>query len=253
MTTALPRYRALAFGVTRGLRRDAPDGTTYLQAEQPLAPHAHRLTDRLVHWAAVAPQRSFMARRERLADGRTGDWQHLSYADALDAARRIGQALLDRGLNAERPVLIVSENDLEHAQLALGCLYAGIPWAPASPAYSLVSQDFEKLRHIVDTLTPGLVFATDGARYAKAIAAAVRREVTEREVGLVADGRDDGRLARAHGTHEGFVVEAPKVFHRAAPSSDDDEVDAGDGVGLVSAAPATKTTVSEPGQEKPSS
>ena len=171
MTTALPRYRALTFGVTRGLRRDAPDGTTYLQAEQPLAPHAHRLTDRLVHWATVAPQRSFMARRERLADGRTGDWQHLSYADALDAARRIGQALLDRGLNAERPVLIVSENDLEHAQLALGCLYAGIPWAPASPAYSLVSQDFEKLRHIVTTLTPGLVFAADAPRYERALMA----------------------------------------------------------------------------------
>ena len=177
MTTALPRYRALTFGVTRGLRRDAPDGTTYLQAEQPLAPHAHRLTDRLVHWATVAPQRSFMARRERLADGRTGDWQHLSYADALDAARRIGQALLDRGLNAERPVLIVSENDLEHAQLALGCLYAGIPWAPASPAYSLVSQDFEKLRHIVRTLTPGLVFASDAARYERALLATVGDDV----------------------------------------------------------------------------
>ena len=104
-----PRYRPLAFGVTRGLRRDTPEGTTYLQAEQPLPPFPHRLTDRLLHWATVAPRRSFMARRERLPDGRTGDWQHLSYAEALDAARCIGQALLDRGLNAERPVLIVSE------------------------------------------------------------------------------------------------------------------------------------------------
>ncbi len=175
--TPLPRYRDLAFGVTRGQRRDASDGTTYLQAEQPLPPYAHRLTDRLLHWAQVAPQRSFMARRERLPDGRTGDWQHLSYADALDAARRIGQGLLDRGLNAERPVLIVSENDLEHAQLALGCLYAGIPWAPASPAYSLVSQDFEKLRHIMRTLTPGLVFASDAARYERALLATVGEEV----------------------------------------------------------------------------
>lgn len=177
MTTALPRYRSLAFGVTRGLRRDAPDGTTYLQSEQPLPPFPHRLTDRLLHWAQVAPQRSFMARRQRLADGSTGDWQHLSYADALDAARSIGQALLDRGLNAERPVLIASENDLEHAQLALGCLYAGIPWAPASPAYSLVSQDFEKLRHLMRTLTPGLVFASDAARYERALLATVGEDV----------------------------------------------------------------------------
>ncbi|OSZ67775.1 feruloyl-CoA synthase [Hydrogenophaga sp. IBVHS2] len=176
-TATLPRYRTLAFGVTRGLRRDTPDGTTYLQAEQPLPPFPHRLTDRLLHWAEVAPQRSFMARRERRADGSTGDWQHLSYAEALDAARCIGQALLDRGLNAERPVLIVSENDLEHAQLALGCLYAGIPWAPASPAYSLVSQDFEKLRHIVRTLTPGLVFASDAPRYERALLATVGEDV----------------------------------------------------------------------------
>jgi len=175
--TALPRYRTLDFGVTRGLRRDTPDGTTYLQAEQPLPPFPHRLTDRLLHWAQVAPQRSFMARRRRLADGSTGDWQHLSYAEALDAARSIGQALLNRGLNAERPVLIVSENDLEHAQLALGCLYAGIPWAPASPAYSLVSQDFEKLRHLMRTLTPGLVFASDAARYERALLATVAQDV----------------------------------------------------------------------------
>lgn len=175
--TALPRYRTLDFGVTRGLRRDTPDGTTYLQAEQPLPPFPHRLTDRLLHWAQVAPQRSFMARRRRLADGSTGDWQHLSYADALDAARSIGQALLNRGLNAERPVLIASENDLEHAQLALGCLYAGIPWAPASPAYSLVSQDFEKLRHLMRTLTPGLVFASDAARYERALLATVAQDV----------------------------------------------------------------------------
>jgi feruloyl-CoA synthase len=109
------------------------------------------------------------------ADGSTGDWRHISYAQALDAARSIGQALLDRGLNAERPVVILSENDLEHALLALGCLYAGVPYCPVSPAYSTVSQDYDKLRHVLRTLTPGLVFAADAARYGKAIAAAVGR------------------------------------------------------------------------------
>ena len=77
-----------------------------------------------------------MARREQLPDGSTGDWQHLSYAQALQGARSIGQALLDRGLSAERPVAILSENSLEHALLALGCIYAGIPYCPVSPAYS---------------------------------------------------------------------------------------------------------------------
>ncbi|RZJ03895.1 MAG: feruloyl-CoA synthase, partial [Haliea sp.] len=118
-----------------------------------------------------------MARRIRHADGSTGEWRHISYREALDAARRIGQALLDRGLSPERPVAILSENDLEHALLALGCLYAGVPYCPVSPAYSTVSKDFDKLRHVLDTLTPGLVFAADAARYGKAIAATVAQGV----------------------------------------------------------------------------
>ena len=107
----------------------------------------------------------------------SGDWRHISFAQALDAARRIGQGLLDRGLSAERPVLILSENDLEHALLALGCLYAGIAYCPTSPPYSLVSQDFDKLRHVVKTLTPGLVFASDAQRYSRAILATIDSDV----------------------------------------------------------------------------
>ncbi|MEO7939280.1 MAG: feruloyl-CoA synthase [Burkholderiaceae bacterium] len=168
-----PRYRPLTFGVTRVTQRAGAHGVSYLLAEQPLAPFAHRMTDRLVHWADAAPDRTWMARRMRQADGSSGDWRHISYAQALQSARAIGQALIDRGLNAERPVVILSENDLEHALLALGCMVAGIPYCPVSPAYSTVSTDHEKLRHVLRTLTPGLVFASDGNRYGKAIAAAV--------------------------------------------------------------------------------
>ncbi len=171
-----PRYRPLEFPIRRAVLREETGGARYLRAEVALQPHAARMTDRLVHWAEVAPDRSFMARRERLADGRSGDWRHVTYRQALENARAIGQALLDRGLDPERPVAILSENDLEHALLSLGCLYAGVPFCAVSPAYSLVSQDHEKLRHALRTLTPGLVFAADGARYAKAIAAAVPGE-----------------------------------------------------------------------------
>ncbi|MFC5499505.1 feruloyl-CoA synthase [Caenimonas terrae] len=172
-----PRYRDLTFGVTRVAVREGEGGVRYLRADQPLAPHAARMTDRLLHWASVAPDRSFMARRERNADGSTGDWRHVSYAEALDSARSIGQALLERGLGPQRPVVVLSENDLEHALIALGCMYAGVPYSPASPAYSTISQDYEKLRHVLDTLTPGLVYAADAARYGKAIAAAVKPDV----------------------------------------------------------------------------
>ncbi len=173
----MPRYRPLTFGVTRAHLRRTADGVQYLRAEQDLQPYAHRMTDRLVHWAQTDPDRLFMARRERLADGGTGDWQRVTYGQALQAARGIAQALLDRGLSAERPVAILSENGLEHALLALGCLVAGVPYCSVSPAYSTISQDYDKLRHVLATLTPGLVFAADAARYARAIQATVAPDV----------------------------------------------------------------------------
>ena len=73
-----PTYRPLTFGVVRVAVRDGAPGVHYLRAEQPLQPHALRMTDRLQHWAHTAPDRSFIARRERLPDGTTGNWQEVS-------------------------------------------------------------------------------------------------------------------------------------------------------------------------------
>ncbi|MCB2028439.1 MAG: feruloyl-CoA synthase, partial [Rhodoferax sp.] len=174
MTTS--GFRPLTFGVTRVRVRDGQPGTHYLQADQDLQPYPERMADRLRHWAEAAPERSFMARRIRQPDGTLGDWRHLSYAQAWTTARGIAQGLIDRGLSAERPVAILSENSLEHALLALGCLVAGVPYVPVSPPYSLVSVDYDKLKHVLRTVTPGLVFAQD-ARYAKAIAATVASDV----------------------------------------------------------------------------
>jgi feruloyl-CoA synthase len=168
-----PKYRPMTFGNTRVVSHARADGCTILAAEKPLSPYAERVSDRLIHWAQHAPQRSYVARRQALADGTTGDWQHINYAQALATARSIGQALLDRGLNDERPVAILSENSLEHAMMALACLYAGVPYCPVSTAYSLVSQDFEKLRHVLAVLTPGLVLVSDAAKYSKALLATV--------------------------------------------------------------------------------
>ncbi|MGC3987036.1 MAG: feruloyl-CoA synthase [Pseudorhodoferax sp.] len=187
---ALPKYRTLTFGVTRASIREAAGGVRYVQAEAPLAPYAHRMTDRLLHWAEAAPERTFMAQRARLADGSRGDWVHLSYRDMLAKARAIGQALLARGLSAERPVAILAENGLDHALVAFGCLLVGIPHCPVSPPYALVSKDYEKLRHVLDTLTPGLVFASD-ARYGAAIAATVPADV---EV-VLGEGTLEGRAS----------------------------------------------------------
>ena len=188
-----PKYRALKFGVTRVDLRDGAPGVHYLRAEQPLSDYPERMTDRLQHWAQVAPERTFMARREKLAAGGTGNWVKVSYAQAWERARNIAQALINRGLSVERPVVILSENDLEHALLALGCLVAGVPFVPTSPAYSLISQDYDKLRHVLQTVTPGMVFAADAARYGKAITSAVGDDI---EV-VLTSGALEGRSSLA--------------------------------------------------------
>jgi feruloyl-CoA synthase len=206
MTAA--KYRPLKFGVTRATLRDGDTGVHYLRADQELSPFPERLTDRLVHWAKERPDQTLFARRVKNADGSTGDWQHITFAQALDAARRIGQGLLNRGLSAERPVLILSENDLEHALLALGCLYAGVAYCPTSPAYSLISQDFDKLHHVVKTLTPGLVFASDALRYSRAMLATLGDDVELVTTNGTVPGRDTTSFAALLATEPTPAVDA---------------------------------------------
>lgn len=189
-----PRYRPMKFGVTRVTVKDGAPGVRYLQADLALGAFARRITDFLVHWAETTPDQSFLARRAQMPDGTTGNWQHISYAQALQNARSIGQALLNRGLNEERPVVILSENSLEHAMVALGCLYAGIPYCPVSPAYATVSRDYDKLRHVMDILTPGLIFVADGTRYGTGVLATVGQDV---EV-VVANGVLEGRTSTSY-------------------------------------------------------
>ncbi|MEY3637305.1 MAG: hypothetical protein RIR68_438 [Pseudomonadota bacterium] len=171
-----PKFRPLRFGVTRVTLKDGVPGTHYLKADQDLQAFPDRLTDRLQHWAQIKPTQTLFARRVKLADGSLGDWRHVTYAEAWNTARNIAQGLINRGLNADRPVVILSENSLEHALLALGCMVAGVPFVPTSPPYSLISQDYDKLKHVLRTVTPGLVFASD-ARYAKAISATVSSDM----------------------------------------------------------------------------
>lgn len=142
------------------------DGSMRLRSPHPLGAYPDKLGDRLIHWAGEAPDRTLFARR-----GPDGAWIRLGYADVLSTVRRLGQALLDRGLSPDRPLLILSGNDLDHALLALAAMHVGVPYTPLSPAYSLVSTDHGKLRHVVNLLTPGLIFAADGAAFGRAIAA----------------------------------------------------------------------------------
>ncbi len=200
---ARAKYRPARVGgcLSASVERRA-DGAVVLRSTEALQPYPERLTDRLAHWAEVAPDRVFMARRER-----GGDWRTISYAQMLARARAVGQALVARGLSAERPVAILSDNDLEHVTLAFGAMWAGIAYAPVSPAYSLVSQDFGKLRHILGTLTPGLVFAS-GAAYGRAIAATVGSDVEVVLTEGALEGRASTPFAELLATAPGAGVDA---------------------------------------------
>jgi feruloyl-CoA synthase len=140
------------------------DGTIYLRPTNSIGDYPERVTDYLHHWAKEAPDRVFMAER---AEG--GGWREVTYAQMLDAARHIASALLSRGLSADKPIVILSGNSVDHALIAFGALYAGIPYAPVSPAYSLVSKDYGKLGYLMKLLTPGLVFVDDANAFTNAI------------------------------------------------------------------------------------
>jgi len=160
--------RAISFNDPAVSIERRADGTLYLRPNKPLAGYPRRVTDRLYHFAEATPDRVFMA--ERI--GATG-WRELTYAELLAASRHIASALLERGLSAERPVMILSGNSIDHALIAFGALHAGIPFCPVSPAYSLVSRDYGKLSYLMKLLTPGLVFADDADAFADALVANV--------------------------------------------------------------------------------
>jgi len=149
------------------VRRDA-GGAFYLRSRHELAPYPERLTERLTYWAELAPDRAFLAQRDA-----SGGWRTLTFAEAHAAARRLGQALLDRRLSADRPLLILSGNGIEHALLALAAMHVGVPYAPLATAYSLQAREYGVLRDIVGHLEPGLVFAAEGAAYERALRAVV--------------------------------------------------------------------------------
>ena len=158
-----PRYRQVSIG-RAAVEVTEQQGALHMRSLEPLDEYPPRLLDRLVHWAQVRPEQTFIAARQ--ADG---EWRRISYAQMLDSVRSIAQSLLSYGLSADKPLVLLSGNDIEHLQLAFGALYAGIPYCPVSPAYSLLSQDFAKLRHVCDLLEPGLVFVSDAEPFQRAI------------------------------------------------------------------------------------
>jgi feruloyl-CoA synthase len=191
-------------------RRD--DGSILLSAPEPLGPYPDKLTARFVDWADKTPERVFIAQRDT-----AGAWRSLTYAQAYDRLRAIGEALLERELSPERPVAILSDNDIEHALLALAAMHVGVPYAPISSAYSLTSGDYAKLRHVLQLLSPGLVFAASGERFANAINKVVpaKTEVVVTEAPVA--GRRTARFSALEGAAPTLAVD--RAFQRVGPDT----------------------------------
>ena len=204
-TSAAAPLRPVRLGKLDVVLEKRANGVIHIRAAQPLGKYHRKLSDALEHWARTAPERVFLAQRDS-----QGDWRKLSYAQVLSDVRRIGAALLRRGLSPDKPIVVLSGNDIEHALLGLAATYVGIPYAPISPAYSLMSSDFGKLRMIIELLTPGLIFVNDGGPFARALYATVPDEIElivarnplgDRKTTLFSDllgAQDDAGVAAAH-------------------------------------------------------
>jgi feruloyl-CoA synthase len=163
--TSPPPSPSLALAPAEVVVSYQADGSMVLRSPHPLGHYPATLGERLREWAERAPERPFLG--ERVGD----DWRVLTYGEVFAAVRRLGAALLARGLGPRRPLLILSDNSVDNALLQLAAMHVGVPAVPASPAYSLLSQDLVNLRHIAERVQPGLVYAADGARFARAFAA----------------------------------------------------------------------------------
>jgi feruloyl-CoA synthase len=167
------------------------DGAILLRARRALEPYPEHLMRRLEHWARAAPARVLFAQREA-----SGGWRTVNYRDAWEGARRVGSFLLRKNLSRDRPLVVLSGNDIEHALLHLGAMYVGVPYAPVSPAYSLLSADFAKLRAIRELLTPGLVYAK-GPQFKRALEVFEGVEVLE-DFALALEASPDKGVEAAH-------------------------------------------------------
>lgn len=156
----LPHFAPALVEVTK-----RADGATIVRSPVPLGRADRQLGLWLRRWAKETPEATFIAERDA-----AGAWRRLTYQAALAGANALSQAFLDRGLGPAKPVMILSGNSIDVALVMLGAMQVGIPIAPVSPAYSLMSQDFAKVRYAFDLVEPGLIYASAHAPFAGALA-----------------------------------------------------------------------------------
>ena len=169
--TVSPPFRPLPQKAPDIATRKMPDGTVYIDSNHRIGTLHRSIAHLFQERAKQHPERNFIGERIPLEGGKTGDWRFITYGEAYARAQAIAQALLSRGLNADTPLMVLSGNSIQHATMTLGALFAGVPVAPVSVAYSLMSGDHSKLKHVFGVAAPKMIFAEQGPLYARALAA----------------------------------------------------------------------------------
>ncbi|TWB64976.1 trans-feruloyl-CoA synthase [Bradyrhizobium sacchari] len=166
--TAAPRGEASSlFAAPKTAAEHRADGSIVLRSPEPLRQSARCVGDWLEHFARQTPDTIFLAER----DGADAPWATMTYAVALRWVRAAASWILAQGLSAEHPVVILSDNSIDHALLALAAQHVGVPSAAISPAYSLMSKDFDKLKSMIALLEPGAIYVSGTRPFAAALAA----------------------------------------------------------------------------------
>ena len=163
---ALPPFKPLPMLPPKIYSQRRGDGSYIIRSLYDLGPMHRSIAHLFEERAKQHPERNLLAQRTP-----EGPWRFVTYGEANQQASAIAQALLDRNLNQDTPLLILSGNSIEHAIMMLGAMKARVPVAPVSVAYSLFSQDHGKLRHVASLTKPKMIFVDNGPLYAKAIKA----------------------------------------------------------------------------------
>ena len=196
----MSKLRAVKIGWPEADIREDATGVQYVTNKESLADYPRALFDRFDEWAELQPDRIALADRKN-----NNGWRTRSYAEIRDQSLAIGECLLANGCTPERGLAILAPNSVDHALLALGAMRAGIPYGPITPAYALMSTNYDKLAYVMSLMNPAMVYVDEMTPFSEALDASVPKDCKR----LSGNGDSDGLLfADALATQPGSAIEA---------------------------------------------
>ncbi|MDX1581108.1 MAG: AMP-binding protein, partial [Alphaproteobacteria bacterium] len=166
-TTKDAPYKEVPYSQPDGRLKKRDDGCYIIESNYELGDYESNIVNYLNQWAEKTPDRIWMAERDPANPD--ADWRTITYGEGKKRVDSISQALIDRGLDETTPVMILSQNSINHALLVFGCMQIGVPASPIATAYSQLPPAFNKLHHTVELLEPKVIFAEDGKSHEKGL------------------------------------------------------------------------------------